>query len=81
MLRLNIFKYLTVVSFCHQVPPAELESLILTHPAVADCAVIGVPDEMAGELPKAYVVLKQGQSVSHDDICQFVEGMLVNITH
>jgi acyl-CoA synthetase (AMP-forming)/AMP-acid ligase II len=39
-----------------QVPPAELEALIITHPGVADVAVIGVPDEEAGELPKAYVV-------------------------
>jgi acyl-CoA synthetase (AMP-forming)/AMP-acid ligase II len=39
-----------------QVPPAELEALILGHPGVADVAVIGVPDEEAGELPKAYVV-------------------------
>src|SRR5262245_4055209 len=41
-----------------QVPPAELEALLLTHPAVADCAVIPVPDEEAGEVPKAYVVLR-----------------------
>ena len=39
-----------------QVPPAELEALMITHPAVADVAVIGVPDEEAGELPKAFVV-------------------------
>jgi len=39
-----------------QVAPAELEALIVNHPDVADVAVIGVPDEEAGELPKAYVV-------------------------
>ena len=39
-----------------QVPPAELEALIVTHPAVADVAVVGVPDREAGELPKAFVV-------------------------
>lgn len=39
-----------------QVAPAELEALLLTHPAVADAAVIGRPDERSGELPVAYVV-------------------------
>jgi acyl-coenzyme A synthetase/AMP-(fatty) acid ligase len=41
-----------------QVAPAELESHLLTHPAIADAAVIPRPDETAGELPRAYVVLK-----------------------
>ena len=40
----------------YQVAPAELEALIINHPQVADVAVIGVPDEEAGELPKAFVV-------------------------
>lgn len=39
-----------------QVAPAELEAHLLTHPAVADCAVIAVPDAAAGEVPKAIVV-------------------------
>jgi acyl-CoA synthetase (AMP-forming)/AMP-acid ligase II len=38
------------------VAPAELEALLVTHPEVSDVAVIGVPDEECGELPKAYVV-------------------------
>lgn len=41
-----------------QVPPAELEALLLTHPNVADCAVIPCPDDEAGEVPKAFVVLR-----------------------
>jgi acyl-CoA synthetase (AMP-forming)/AMP-acid ligase II len=43
-----------------QVAPAELEALLLTHPAVADSAVIPSPDEEAGEVPKAFVVLRPG---------------------
>lgn len=43
-----------------QVAPAELEAVLLTHPAVADAAVIGIPEERAGEVPKAFVVLKPG---------------------
>jgi len=45
-----------------QVAPAELEALIIAHPDVADVAVIGVPDEEAGELPKAFVVLRADAS-------------------
>ncbi|HMK85015.1 MAG TPA: AMP-binding protein [Steroidobacteraceae bacterium] len=41
-----------------QVAPAELEALLLTHPSVADAAVIGRPDERAGEVPVAYVVAR-----------------------
>jgi acyl-CoA synthetase (AMP-forming)/AMP-acid ligase II len=43
-----------------QVAPAELEALLLTHPAVADAAVIGTADEEAGEVPKGFVVLREG---------------------
>jgi len=55
-----------------QVAPAELEALIVTHPAVADVAVIGIPDLEAGELPKAYVVLKPDMEASAEDIQAFV---------
>jgi 4-coumarate--CoA ligase len=55
-----------------QVAPAELESLLLTHPAVADAAVIGLPDEEAGEIPVGYVVLKPGAEASAEDIRAFV---------
>jgi acyl-CoA synthetase (AMP-forming)/AMP-acid ligase II len=44
----------------YQVAPAELEGVLLTHPCVADCAVIGSPDPEAGEVPKAFVVLRPG---------------------
>lgn len=42
----------------YQVAPAELEALLMTHPAVADAAVVPSPDEDAGEVPKAFIVLK-----------------------
>jgi acyl-CoA synthetase (AMP-forming)/AMP-acid ligase II len=44
----------------YQVAPAELEAVLLAHPAVSDAAVIPSPDEEAGEVPKAFVVLKSG---------------------
>jgi acyl-CoA synthetase (AMP-forming)/AMP-acid ligase II len=55
-----------------QVPPAELEGLLITHPAIVDVAVIGVPDEAAGELPKAFITLAPGASVSLDEVQEFV---------
>ena len=50
-----------------QVAPAELEALLLTHPAVLDAAVVRKADEEAGEVPKAYVVLKPDDGVAGDD--------------
>ena len=55
-----------------QVAPAELEAVLITHPDVADAAVIPSPDEEAGEVPKAFVVLKPGATPSADDIKSFV---------
>ncbi|HUP87262.1 MAG TPA: AMP-binding protein [Acidimicrobiales bacterium] len=61
-----------------QVPPAELEALLITHPSVADVAVIGVPDDEAGELPKAFVVLKPGAEASAEDLREFVKSKVAS---
>jgi acyl-CoA synthetase (AMP-forming)/AMP-acid ligase II len=53
-----------------QVAPAELEAVLLSHPAIADAAVIPSPDERAGEVPIAFVVLKE--SATPDEIIDFV---------
>ena len=57
-----------------QVPPAELEGLILTHPSVQDVAVIGVPDDEAGELPRAFVVKKPNMEITAEEVKEFVES-------
>ncbi|KAJ3338549.1 hypothetical protein HDU93_009397 [Gonapodya sp. JEL0774] len=52
-----------------QVAPAELEALLMEHPAVGDACVVQVPDERSGELPRAYVVLKPShENQDHEEI-------------
>ena len=59
------------------IAPAELESLLMEHPAVLDSAVIGVPDDEAGELPKGYVVIRKGfETVTSEEILVFANGKL-----
>ncbi len=61
-----------------QVPPAELEGILLTHPAVADAAVIGLPDTEAGEIPTGYVVLKPGATATPEEVRDFVAGQVAH---
>jgi long-chain acyl-CoA synthetase len=58
------------------VAPAEVEAALFQHPAVADCAVYGKPDEDAGEIPKALVILRQGEEVAADVLMDFVAGRI-----
>src|SRR6266496_2986334 len=59
------------------VAPAQIEALLLEHPAVADVAVIAKPDEEAGEVPKAYVVLRAGyKQQSADELMEWVNEKL-----
>jgi long-chain acyl-CoA synthetase len=55
------------------VSPNEIEKLLFTHPNVADCAVVGKPDSYAGEIPKAFVVPREGTKVTPEDIVDFVK--------
>ena len=60
-----------IVSGGENIYPAEVENAIFGHEAVADVAVIGVPDEKWGEAVKAIVVLKPGQKATSEDIITF----------
>ena len=60
-----------------QVAPAEVEAALLTVEGVGDCAVLGRPDDEAGELPVAFVVRSAGSNVSGDEIRAALDGKLV----
>lgn len=60
----------------YQVPPAELEALLLTHPEVLDAAVIPFPDKEVGQFPMAYVVRKTGSSLSEKAIMDFIAKLV-----
>lgn len=56
----------------YQVPPAELEALLLTHPEISDAAVIPFPDKEVGQFPMAYVVRKSGSTITESAVMDFV---------
>lgn len=56
--------------------PLEIEELISTHPDVREVGVVGVDDDRLGEVPKAFVVLEPGRTVSASDILEFCDGRL-----
>ncbi|KAK1613433.1 hypothetical protein QYE76_037106 [Lolium multiflorum] len=60
-----------------QVPPAELEALLITHPEIKDAAVVSMQDELAGEVPVAFVVRTEGSEISENEIKQFVAKEVV----
>ena len=60
----------------YRIGPEEIEVTIATHPAVADVGVIGVPDEVRGQIAKAFVVLKPGESLTPDDLLAFLKGKI-----
>jgi len=60
----------------YQIAPAELEALLLTHPAIADAAVIPVPDEEAGQVPKAFIV--PSGPITVEEVTRFVAGRVAS---
>jgi len=55
----------------YSVFPAEVENALYTHPSIKECAVIGKPDSVAGEIPKAYVVLKEEATITRDELIEY----------
>jgi long-chain acyl-CoA synthetase len=56
--------------------PKEIEDVLYSHPAVLEATVIGVPDKLKGELAKAYVVFKEGESASEEELDAFCRERL-----
>ncbi|MEV2252804.1 long-chain fatty acid--CoA ligase [Streptomyces sp. NPDC050147] len=65
-----------IISGGENIYPAEVESALLAHPDVLECAVIGVPDARWGEVPRAVVVPREGSAPTADDVLGFLAGRL-----
>jgi len=66
-LKLNLIKIFL------QVSPTEIENVLIKMDGVADIAVVGIPDEKAGELPKAYIVRNAGSKISAEDVAEYLK--------
>ena len=65
-----------IVRGAENMSPGEIEEVLLSHPAVADAGVVGIPDEQWGEAVAAAVVLKGGRSASAGELQEWVKGKL-----
>lgn len=61
-----------------QVPPAELEEILRSHEKILDVAIIGIPDDISGEVPKACVVLKSGAKATSEEIRDFLANRVAS---
>lgn len=68
-----------IISGGFNVYPSEVEQVIWSHPRVQDCAVIGVPDEKWGEAVTAVIELKEGESLSADEVMEFCKQRLGSV--
>jgi len=65
-----------IKSSAYRIGPEEIEVELATHPAVLDVGVIGVPDEIRGQIAKAFVVLKPGASATPEQLIEFCRGKI-----
>jgi long-chain acyl-CoA synthetase len=65
-----------IISGGENIYPAEVEAVLCQHPNIAECGVIGVPDEKWGEVGRAFVVLKPSTDTSEQDLATFMQGKI-----
>jgi fatty-acyl-CoA synthase len=65
-----------IISGGENISTIEVEQAVAAHPAVMECAVVAIPDERWGEVPKAFVTLKPGQSATEDEIIEHCRGRI-----
>ena len=58
--------------------PREIEDVLYQHPKVMECAVIGIPDESKGEVPKAFLVVKEGETLTEKEVRDYCKENLAN---
>lgn len=65
-----------IITGGYNVYPREIEEVLYTHPAIYEAAVIGIPDEVKGEVPKAFITLHPGQSISEKEVIEYCKQYL-----
>ena len=63
------------VKFYPKVQPTDVERVLMTHPSVADAAVVGIPNEIDGEHPMAFVVLKEDAIITREELLQLTQSI------
>ena len=56
--------------------PSEVEDMMLTNPKIKDLVIVGIPDEVKGEVPKAFIQLKEGETANEEEIREFCKGKM-----
>ena len=67
-----------IISGGENISSLEVEGVLLRHPAVVEAAIVGLPHEKWGEAPYAYVVLRDGEQVSEEEIISFARDRLAH---
>ncbi len=67
-----------IISGGENISSVEVENALYAHPAVYECAVIGIPDEKWGEVPLALVVLKPGMTATEEELIQFLRERIAH---